>query len=46
MKILSWSKHFWVGMVENECDQSSHGTVELVVLQEEIDGINWYFACC
>ena len=44
-KTKIWSKSFWLGMVENGCGQSGHGTLKLTVSQEWIDGMNWFFAC-
>ena len=41
-KTKIWSKSFWLGMVENGCGQSGHGTLKLTVSQEWIDGMNWF----
>ena len=40
-----WSKNCWVGLVKDECVQSSHGTLKLTIPQEGTKGINWYSAC-
>ena len=40
-----WWKHSWVVMVRNECSQSGHGILNLVVSQARIDEMNWFFAC-
>ena len=32
-------------MVRNGCGQSGNGTLNLAVLQEWLDGMNWFFAC-
>ena len=31
-------------MARNGCGQSGHGTLKLAVSQEQIDGMNWFFA--
>ena len=45
IKIKSWLKFFWLGMVKNGCDQPGLWTLKLTVSEEWIDVINWFFAC-
>ena len=39
IKIKSWLKRFWWGMVKSECGRSGLWTLELT------DGTNWFFTC-
>ena len=43
MKIKSWLKKFFVGMIKNGCCHSGNGTLKLAVSQEWIEWKN--FAC-
>ena len=43
-KIESWSKFFWLRMVNNKCGQSDLKTLKLNLCQEWTDGINQSFA--
>ena len=40
----SWSINCWVGMIKNRCSQYGHMTLKLIVSQEWIDRMNWFFA--
>ena len=35
-------ENFWMGIVANECDQSSHGTLKLTVSEKWADGIKLF----
>ena len=45
LKIKSWLKLFWLGMVKSRCNQSGLWTLKVIVSGEWTDRINWCFAC-